>query len=100
MSIKSVQFTPEGSAIKVSGALNRDGVPEAWRHRRQWIGKSGLLTLDLEGVDSVDSSGLALLIQLKAELMASGRDLALQNTNEQLRAFAAVSGVTDLLSLS
>lgn len=96
----TVQFTPQGSAIMVSGALNREGVPAAWRQRQQWIGTDELLTLDLKGVESVDSAGLAMLIQLKAELLAAGRDLALQNTNEQLRAFAAVSGVTDLLSLS
>ena len=99
MSAQRVAFNVTGDSVEVQGALNRETVPQAWQTRSNWYGSSGNLQLNLAGLKSVDSAGLAMLIQLKAELQEQGRDSALQNTNEQLRAFAEVSGVTDLLSL-
>ena len=100
MSGQRVAFNVTGDSVEVQGALNRETVPLAWQTRSNWYGSSGNLRLNLAGLKSVDSAGLAMLIQLKAELQERGRDLSLQNTNEQLRAFAEVSGVTGLLSLS
>ncbi len=80
--------------------MNRDNVGSAWRSRSDWVGTSGDLTLDFSDVEQVDSSGIAMLIQLIAELSESNRSLSLRNTNTQLRQFAEVSGVTELLSLS
>ncbi|WP_157981307.1 STAS domain-containing protein [Aliidiomarina sanyensis] len=96
----SLSFTCADGHVTVTGALDRDHVGDAWSERRAWLGDSGDLVFDLAGVSKVDSAGLALLIQLQAELAGKNRSLSLQNVNTQLRQFAEVSGVTDLLSLS
>ncbi|RUO19459.1 STAS domain-containing protein [Aliidiomarina haloalkalitolerans] len=98
--MNSLQFDVQGDAVVVRGELDRDHVGQAWKEREQWLGSTGTLNIDLCAVEKVDSAGLALLIQVKAELQKQNRDLALRNVNTQLRQFAEVSGVTALLSLS
>lgn len=98
--ITELTFQAEQNVVHVVGALNRDNVPKAWQERHQWATGKKALCLDLSRVNAVDSAGLAMLIQLKAELQTERRELTLQKVNKQLVAFAAVSGVTELLSLS
>lgn len=98
--MNSLQFDVQADGVVVRGELDRDHVAQAWRDRQQWLGSEGTLNIDLCAVEKVDSAGLALLIQAKAELHKQNRDLALRNVNTQLRQFAEVSGVTALLSLS
>jgi anti-anti-sigma factor len=100
--MSNLQFTAAETAgeVRVSGDLNRNSVPEAWSQRDSWLPADSDVVLDLAGVEHVDSAGLALLIRLKSELDAANQSLSLRNVNKQLQQFAAVSGVTDLLSLS
>ncbi|EGN74869.1 Putative NTP binding protein (contains STAS domain) [Idiomarina sp. A28L] len=98
--MSDLSFKVDKDCVRVAGKLNRDNVGAAWRARGDWVGSSGDLTLDCSDVQQVDSSGIAMFIQLIAELAESNRSLSLQNTNTQLRQFAEVSGVTELLSLS
>ncbi|MCC5855823.1 MAG: STAS domain-containing protein [Idiomarina sp.] len=96
----ALTFKNDQGAVLLNGSLNRSTVPAAWADRAAWCSDSELMTLDLAGVDSVDSAGLAMLIQLKAELQQRGQQLTLRNVNKQLIQFAEVSGVTGLLSVS
>lgn len=98
--MSDLTFKVDKDCVRVAGKMNRDNVGAAWRSRSDWMGASGDLSLDCKDVEQVDSSGIAMLIQLIAELSESNRSLSLQNTNTQLRQFAEVSGVTELLSLS
>lgn len=97
---EALTFQHKQGAVFLQGGLNRDTVPEAWHTRRDWAAGQATLTLNLSGVEKVDSAGLAMLIQLKAELARSKRELALHDVSKQLLAFAEVSGVTALLSLT
>lgn len=97
---QQLDFSPQEQGVRLNGYLNRTTVPKAWRERQQWLPQHNPVVLDLGGLESVDSSGLAMLIQLKAELNRTQTELNLLNVNEQLHQFAAVSGVTELLSLS
>jgi len=96
----SVEFKKAERGIQVCGQLNRTTVPEAWQSRSEWSQGNDELILDFSRVESVDSAGLAMLIQLKAELSKENRELVLHAVNDQLRAFAEVSGVTGLLGVS
>lgn len=98
--MSDLSFKVDKDCVRVAGKLNRDNVGAAWRARADWVGSSGDLTLDCSDVKQVDSSGIAMFIQLIAELAEANRSVSLQNTNTQLQQFAEVSGVTELLSLS
>lgn len=95
-----LELITNNGKVMVTGPLDRDHVGTAWRSRNDWLGTSGDINIDLAGVEQVDSAGLAFLIQVKAELGEQNRELSLQNIHTQLRQFAEVSGVTELLSLS
>ena len=95
-----LELIKNNGTVMVTGPLDRDHVGAAWRSRKEWLGNSGDVNIDLAGVEQVDSAGLAFLIQIKAELGEQNRELSLQNIHTQLRQFAEVSGVTELLSLS
>lgn len=95
-----LEFKAAENSIQVAGTLNRNTVPRAWKERFNWLSKDSEIELDLAQVNSVDSAGLAMLIQLKAELESSQQTLSLKGANEQLNAFAEMSGVTDLLAMS
>ena|SRR5690554_2699433 len=96
----ALTFIRKEKAVFLHGGLNRDTVPNAWQTRQDWAAGEGQLSLNLAGVEKVDSAGLAMLIQLKAELARSKRELALHDVSKQLLSFAEVSGVTALLSLT
>ncbi|TRW50435.1 STAS domain-containing protein [Aliidiomarina halalkaliphila] len=98
--MSALQLTREDTLVRVAGDLDRDQVGAAWSNRSHWMGQENELVMDLSEVEKVDSAGLAFLIQIQAELAQQQRALSLHNVNTQLRQFAAVSGVTDLLSLS
>lgn len=98
--LDELEFNNKDGVVYVTGALNRNSVPSAWHERSAWAAGTGALCLNLSKISAVDSAGLAMLIQLKAELNKQQRALALQDVNKQLVAFAEVSGVTELLSLS
>ena len=65
--------------------------------RLAFAGKSKV-ELDLAGVDSIDSAGLALLLCWLAEARADGRALKLHNLPAQLSAIARISDVEALLA--
>lgn len=54
----------EGDALVFAGAIARTAVAGLWRQAQSQL--SGVRRLDLGGVHSVDSAGLALLAELSA----------------------------------
>lgn len=97
---RALQFNVQNDEIVVHGDLNRDTVPQAWAERRAWLPAATSVVINLEGVNHVDSAGLAMLIRLRSELVAQQRELTLRNLNKQLQQFAQVSGVEELVSIS
>ena len=55
----------EGDALRISGALLATAVPGLWRLATAQALK-GVSRFDLQGVDRVDSAGVALLAELAA----------------------------------
>ena len=96
----STQSTAQNDEVVVHGDLDRHTVPQAWAERHQWLPSAKQVVINLQGVNHVDSAGLALLIRLRSELFAQQRELTLRNLNKQLQQFAHVSGVEGLVSLS
>lgn len=92
----ALQITQQAGRVKFAGDLNRDQTPQAWANRRTWLPQEkNPVVLDLSGLKTVDSAGLAMFLQLKAELEQQGKTLELHQANRQLIAFAQVSGITE-----
>ena len=84
--------------MDVSGALNFDSVAAVYLESRTIL-TGQISTIDLAAVTSVDSSGLALLLEWQSEAARRGQKLAFVNAPSDLQRLAALSEATALLGL-
>jgi phospholipid transport system transporter-binding protein len=84
--------------VDVSGGLTFDSVPAMYLEARSLF-TAGTGTVDLAAVTSVDSAGLALLLEWQADAKKRGADLAFINAPPDLLRIAALSESTGLLGL-
>jgi anti-sigma B factor antagonist len=80
--------------IKLQGDLNIYAVGTARRELLAKLEKHSGFSLDLSGIDEIDTAGIQLLFWLKEELHRTGHELPL------VRHSAAVVEVLDLLNLA
>jgi phospholipid transport system transporter-binding protein len=100
--VSEVRFTrAEKGRVRVEGRLEFETVDRALleRSRACFTGREDLV-VDLAGVESGDSAGLALLIEWRAWAEASGRGLSFQNVPASLVGIADISDVSELLGLT
>jgi phospholipid transport system transporter-binding protein len=100
--MEQVRFTTvEPGRVRIEGRLEFESVDRALLDRsRASLGGHGDLVVDLAGVESGDSAGLALLIEWRAWAEAAGRSLVFENVPESLLAIADISEVSELLGLA
>ena len=93
-------FSPQpGGGVRIDGELTVESVPELYREGRRLIEQADTeLSMDLGGVASADSGGLALLVDWLALAEQGGKALRLVNLPEQVRALAGLSDVLPLLT--
>lgn len=92
MSGQQARFdSQDGAVLAVSGDLTFASVAQAWRSGEARMRKMRPEWLDLAGVESADSAGLACVLALLACGRQMQPDLAVRNAPESLRALARVS---------
>ena len=84
--------------LDVSGTLTFGTVPGVYQDAKALL-NAGIRTIDLEGVSTVDSSGLALMLEWQSEATARGSQLSFINAPSDLLRLAALSDSTGLLGL-
>lgn len=91
-------MTERPDTIELSGALTMVEVPEVHaRHGKRFRGRSIPATVSLAGVDTSDSSALALLIEWQALASAAGQRIEFESPPDGLRVIARLTGVDDML---
>ncbi|MBY6095691.1 STAS domain-containing protein [Ferrimonas balearica] len=80
----SATFRREDEALVVSGDLNQASVPGLWPLSPEWL-VAPLVRLELAGLNSIDSAGLALLLELEAVAQQQGQALSWQGCPDDLR---------------
>ncbi len=80
----------------LSGDLTMREVPETWRRLATDLPEE----IDLAGIDRIDSSALALLLEWRASARAAGRHIEFQNPPETLRTIARLTEIEELLGWS
>lgn len=83
--------------VAVTGALNFATAAKALVAMRDALARKDRHTLDLAGVDSCDSAGLACVLAALAEADRDGRRVAVRHVPAGMRALAQVCGVGPLL---
>ena len=94
-------IVPQGrSRFGVQGVLDFDTVgPLALESRRQFIGKERM-EVDLQGVRSSNSAGLALLLEWLELAHQRGISLRFRNLPESIARLAAITNLTGLLPVN
>ena len=91
-----IQSTAEGQFL-ITGDLDFQTVPRVWNASRSLFASSQTLTIDLSGVNSSNSAGLALLIEWIRFAESRNCSIKFQNLPEQMRQVAQLCGVEEKL---
>ncbi|MBE1158952.1 STAS domain-containing protein [Dyella acidiphila] len=97
---KSGQFRVVAEApgtVAVSGTLNFATAANALAAMRAAFGEDGRSTLDLGGVTTCDSAGLACVLAALSEADQGGRRVLVQHVPVGMQALAQVCGVEPFL---
>jgi phospholipid transport system transporter-binding protein len=86
--------------FRLRGTLDFAAVPALLECGRRLFPAAGTVRLDLGGLETVNSAGLALLLEWQRQLAAGGRRLELINVPRALVNIARVSELETVLSLS
>ncbi|MEW9573489.1 lipid asymmetry maintenance protein MlaB [Rhodanobacter sp. Si-c] len=87
----------EPGTLAVSGTLGFATATEALRVLNEALRAGGRARIDLAGVRSCDSAGLACVLAVLAAAGERGQTVSLQHVPDGLRTLARVSGVEALL---
>ncbi|GAB3787057.1 STAS domain-containing protein [Dyella agri] len=88
----------EPDTLAVSGTLGFATATEAWRALDEALRVGDRSQLDLAGVRSCDSAGLACVLAVLAAARKRGQAVGLQHVPDGLRTLAQVSGVEAMLA--
>ena len=96
MPVVNFEATAPGR-YRVTGSLQFDTVAEALQASRAIFDEHKQIELDLEGVESTDSAGLALLVEWVGLAHRESRSLVFRHLPKQALALAHISEVEKLL---
>ena len=89
--------------LALDGALSFETLPDVLRASEAYAARPDLperLTIDFAGVDAVDSSAVALLLEWRRQAARLGKKLDFVNLPANLVALATLYGVEDLIQLN
>ncbi len=87
-------MTTVGTEIRLSGKLTTESVAQAFLDTPQFIEPA--YQVDLQEIDEIDSSGLALLVYWQTRAKASASILKFTNTPKKLLDIAKLGGLSML----
>jgi ABC-type transporter Mla MlaB component len=92
----------EGGVLRLDGELTFASTPDVYRTEEQRLrGESEVDTVDLSGVDRVDSAGLALLLEWQAQRIGSEyAPIRISNAPDCLISLAQLCEAVGLLNLT
>lgn len=92
------EVSDDGAVIKLRGTLLRDAVLPLVRQLAPMLRKGqGDVMLDLDQVTTMDSAGLALLVEVVRQGRDMGRMVHVSALPEQIRPLAVLTGLDQIL---
>ena len=92
--------SPRDEVLALDGALSFETLPDVLKGSAEYAARTDLpdrLTIDFAGVDAVDSSAVALLLEWRRQAQRLGKTLDFVNLPANLLALATLYGVEDLI---
>ena len=97
MSEYSVSKLGDGR-YSLSGTLDFESVPELLEESRRWFEGEESLSIDLAGIESANSAGMAVLIEWKSIASQKNLSVQYQNIPTTIEHLAEVCKVSNLLT--
>jgi phospholipid transport system transporter-binding protein len=98
MSVTHFAITTDGDGrVKASGELSFETAARALRCGLDLLRPDGAWVIDLSGVTSGDSAGIAVLVEWLAAVRAAGGNVRYEGVPTQMLAIARISDLDDLL---
>jgi phospholipid transport system transporter-binding protein len=94
----AIEQAAEGRLV-ATGELSFETAAHALRQGDAHLKRGGTWVVDLAGVESGDSAGLAVLIEWLATARASGAAVRYERVPEQMLAIARISDIDELLTV-
>jgi phospholipid transport system transporter-binding protein len=95
-----VSSAPRNEVLALDGALSFETLPDVLKASAEYAARADLpdrLTIDFGGIDAVDSSAVALLLEWRRQAQRVGKALEFVNLPANLVALATLYGVEDLI---
>jgi anti-sigma B factor antagonist len=92
------EVLPDGAVIKLRGDID-GGVREALAAAYNDSGDAGALELDFEHVAYINSSGIALIVELVSRARADHRPVAARSLSEHYREIFEITRLTDFITI-
>jgi phospholipid transport system transporter-binding protein len=89
-----------GGRFRLSGHMGFESAARALTESHKLFAVHKKIQLDLSGVDSADSAGLALLVEWTGWAKREKRKLSISNAPKQAVALARISEVDEILPLA
>ncbi|KAB8306467.1 lipid asymmetry maintenance protein MlaB [Rouxiella chamberiensis] len=92
---EALRWESQPPRLTLQGELDRETLVAFWDARKKLM--SGVTTLDVSGLERVDSSGLALLVHLREEASQQGRALTIAGITDRLHTLIALYNLQDII---
>jgi anti-sigma B factor antagonist len=102
MSEKSWEWeeVPEENLVRLSGEVNFTSTTKVRAKFNEYLQRSdGALRLDLGGLSYMDSSGLAVFIELKKKLRSQGRELEIVDLHPNAEKVFRLTQVAEMFGI-
>jgi len=92
--------SPETGQVVMNGEIDFTVTPRMRERLAAFIAATdGLVTLDMSGLDYIDSSGLAALIEARKILLSKGRGIRISGVSPQVQKLFSLTQIGDLFDL-
>ncbi|AVF36900.1 lipid asymmetry maintenance protein MlaB [Rahnella sikkimica] len=91
----ALRWESQPPRLTLQGELDRETLVAFWDVRKKLM--SGVTTLDVSGLERVDSSGLALLVHLREEASQQGGSLTIAGITDRLHTLIALYNLQDII---
>jgi phospholipid transport system transporter-binding protein len=95
-----VSAAAKDEVLALDGALSFETLPDVLRASEEYAARTDLpdrLTIDFAGIDAIDSSAVALLLEWRRQAARRGKKLVFVNLPANLVALATLYGVEELI---
>lgn len=95
-----VEMGADRAVLSLAGELDLDSVDELRAPTEDAVRNGpGVVVLDMSELSFIDSSGLALLVELRRMASEAGGELSIVNLPAALRRVVTIAGLTETLGL-